>query len=239
MRVIVGCECSGAVRDAFAARGHDAWSCDLKPSENGGNHYQGDIFDIIDDGWDLGIFHPPCTFMCSSGLHWNGRIDGRDQLTDEALQFTCDLMNAKIEKMGFENPVGCISTRIGWDGSKWVVMPKEKNLRKYKGRKSDQIIQPYEFGDDASKATALWLKNLPLLRGTKYFPPRIVEYKGKKVKRWSNQTDSGQNKLPPSEHRATERSRTYKGIAEAMADQWGGETVVYKPALTLFNNYEI
>ena len=202
MKVLVACEFSGVVRDAFAAKGHDAWSCDILPTERPGNHYQGDVRDILNDGWDLMIAHPPCTYLSVSGLHWNKRgklVNGRprSELTEEALSFVRLLMEASIDKIAIENPVSCISSRI---------------------RKPDQIIQPYQFGHDASKATCLWLKNLPTLLPTKYVPGRIVY--GDKM-RWSNQTDSGQNKLGPSEKRASERSKTYRGIAEAMANQWG------------------
>lgn len=142
------------------------------------------------------IAHPPCTYLTVSGLHWNKRQPERAQLTEEALRFVQQLLDAPIPRIALENPVGCISTRI---------------------RRPDQIIQPYNFGEDASKSTCLWLKGLPLLESTGYFPPRMVGGKP----RWSNQTDSGQNKLGPSEDRWKERSRTYQGIADAMAAQWG------------------
>lgn len=199
MRVLVGCECSGRVRDAFRKRGHDAWSCDLLAAS--GYHLQVDVRTILKDGWDLAIFHPPCTYLCSSGLHWNKRVPGRAALTEEALEFVRELLAAPIPRIALENPKGCIGTRI---------------------RKRDQMIQPYQFGDDASKATHLWLKNLPLLTPTKVIEPRIVAsgpYEGKK--RWANQTDSGQNRLGPSEDRWAIRSLTYQGIADAMASQWG------------------
>jgi len=196
VRVLVACEYSGRVRDAFAARGHDAMSCDLLPTDQPGKHYQGDIFDVIDDGWDLMIAHPPCTYLCSSGLHWNKRIDGRQALTDEALEFVRRLLDAPVHRIALENPIGCISSQI---------------------RKPDQTIQPYQFGHDASKSTCLWLKNLPLLTPTELIAPRIVAGK----RRWANQTDSGQNRLPPSADRWKIRSETYQGIAAAMAAQWG------------------
>ena len=190
MKVLVGCEESGIVRDAFIARGHKAISCDILPTASGGPHYQGNVLDIINDGWDMGIFFPSCTFLAGSGLHWNKRIKGRAEKTEEALLFVCALLNAPIDKLSLENPVGCISTRI---------------------RKPDQIIQPWQFGHDASKKTCLWLKNLPPL-----VPTEII------IKaRYANQTPSGQNKLGPSPDRARLRSLTYKGIAEAMATQWG------------------
>lgn len=196
MRVLIACEYSGRVRDAFRERGHDAMSCDLLPTEVDGPHYQGDVFDIINDGWDLMIAHPPCTYLCSSGLHWNKRRPERAALTEEALVFVQRLMDAPIKRMAIENPIGCIGTRI---------------------RKPDQIVQPWMFGDDASKATCLWLNGLMPLYPTQMVEPRIVDGK----KRWGNQTDSGQNKLPPTDDRWKIRSETYIGIARAMAAQWG------------------
>jgi len=195
MRVLIACEHSGAVRDAFIAMGHDAMSCDLLATEVEGPHYKGDVFDIINDGWDLMVAHPPCTYLCSSGLHWNKRVEGREEKTTEALEFARALIEAPVHRIAIENPVGRIGTAI---------------------RKADQYIQPYQFGHDASKRTGLWLKNLPLLIPTMYVEPRIVNG----LKRWSNQTDSGQNKLGPSEDRWKERSKTYEGIAEAMSLQW-------------------
>lgn len=196
MRVLIACESSGVVRYAFKALGHHAVSCDLLPTEKEGYHYQGDIFDIIGHHWDLLIAHPPCTYLCSSGMHWTTRGFRDPQLTEDALLFVRRLMDAPIQRIAIENPVGAISTRI---------------------RKPDQIIQPYQFGDDASKKTCLWLKGLPLLKHTQYVEPRIVNGKP----RWANQTDSGQNRLGPSDDRWKERSKTYSGIANAMAQQWG------------------
>lgn len=196
MRVLVACEYSGTVRNAFIRAGHYALSCDLLPSDSPiGDHYQGNVLDILDHGWDLMIAHPPCTYLCSSGLHWNKRIPDRAQKTEEALEFVQLLLDAPIPKIAVENPIGCISTRI---------------------RKPDQTIQPYQFGDDASKSTCLWLKGLPPLRPTKFVEPRVVNGKP----RWANQTDSGQNRLPPSADRWKIRSETYVGIAEAMVAQW-------------------
>ena len=196
MKVLIACEYSGVVRDAFIARGHDAMSCDLMPTEAAGPHYQGDVRDILSDGWDLMVAHPPCTYLASSGLHWNKRILGRAEKTEEALRFVVLLLDADIPRIALENPVGCISTRI---------------------RKPDQVIQPWQFGADASKATCLWLKNLLPLKQTKLVEPRIVNGRY----RWANQTDSGQNNLAPSETRWMDRSRTYAGVAEAMSIQWG------------------
>lgn len=174
-------------------------SCDLLPTDSPGPHHQGNVIDILDDGWDLMIAFPPCTYLCSSGLHWNKRVPGRQEKTDEALAFVRALLEANIPKIGLENPVGCISSQI---------------------RKPDQFVQPYEFGDDASKRTCLWLKGLPKLTPTRYIEPRIVNGK----KRWGNQTDSGQNRIGPSEDRWKLRSLTYQGIADAMAEQWSQPT---------------
>ncbi len=194
MRVIIGCEFSGTVRDAFAKLGHDVLSCDLLPSEKPGNHYIGNVMDILYDGFDLLVAHPPCTYLAVSGLHWNGRVPGRAEKTEAALKFVQMLMDAPIDKICIENPVSCISSRI---------------------RKPDQIIQPWWFGEDASKKTCLWLKNLPLLAETNRLP-------GDNKTRRANQTPGGQNKLGPSPDRWKDRSRTYQGIADAMAMQFGG-----------------
>jgi hypothetical protein len=196
MKVLVACEYSGRVRDAFIKLGHEAMSCDLLPTDSPGPHYQGDVFDIINDGWDLMIAHPPCTYLSVSGMHWTTRGIRDPKLTEDALDFVSKLLNAPIKRIALENPVSIISSRI---------------------RKPDQIIQPYEYGHNASKKTCLWLQNLPLLKSTKIIEPRIVN--GKKV--WDNQTDSGQNKLAPSKDRWKIRSTTYQGIADAMAQQWG------------------
>lgn len=196
MRVLVACEYSGIVRDCFASLGHDAMSCDLLPTEKPGQHHQGNVLDIISLGWDLMIAHPPCTYLSVSGMHWTVRGLRDPKLTEDALDFVRTLMNAPIKRICIENPVSVISSRI---------------------RKSDQVIHPYQFGHDASKSTCLWLKNLPLLKPTQFIEPRMVNGK----KRWGNQTDSGQNKLGPSDTRWKERSKTYEGIALAMAKQWG------------------
>ena len=192
----MACEYSGTVRDAFIAAGHEAMSCDLLPTDVPGPHYQGDVRDLLGDGWDLMVAHPPCTYLCSSGLHWNKRVPGRAELTEEALEFVRELLAAPIQKIAVENPIGAIGTRI---------------------KKATQTIQPWQFGHDASKATCLWLQNLPPLRPTAFVEPRIVNGK----QRWGNQTDSGQNRLPPSKDRWKIRSETYPGIARAMAEQWG------------------
>lgn len=204
MRVLVTFERSGIVRDAFAEQGHDAWSCDLAPTQRPGQHMQCDAFEAIASReWDLMIAHPPCTYLCSSGLHWNGRRPGRADLTEAALDVVRRLLAAPVPKIGIENPHGRIGTAI---------------------RPADQTIQPWQFGDDASKATGLWLVGLPLLvpdvaphPGRMAIDPRT----GKTVRRWANQTDSGQNRLGPSPDRAVLRAQTYPGIARAMAQQWG------------------
>lgn len=212
MKVLIGCETSGKTRDAFIARGHEAMSCDLLPTDVPGPHYQGDVRDVLGYGWDAAIFHPSCTFLTSSGLHWNLNPDsyrfGGAQ-TEEALEFVRMLLACGIPRIALENPAGCIGTRI---------------------RPADQYIQPYEFGDDASKKTGLWLVNLPKLTidPAKRFRGRMVEWpkgSGRMVERWANQTDSGQNKLPPSADRWKLRSETYSGIAEAFAEQWGGDFI--------------
>lgn len=209
MRVLVACEYSGTVRDAFLARGHYAMSCDLLPTDKPGPHYQGDVRDVLGDGWDAMIAHPPCTSL-TIAAEWAykdvqtkrikpGTLIGaaRRQAREEAIAFVMMLANADIPDIAIENPVGVLSSR-------W--------------RKPDQIVQPWQFGHDASKATCLWLKGLPPLVATKPIPGRVV---GGRM-RWGNQTDSGQNKLPPTADRWKLRSTTYAGIADAMASQWGG-----------------
>lgn len=206
--VLIACESSGTVRQAFRALGADAWSCDLLPADdNSPHHIQGDaIHATRNRHWDILICHPPCTYLCSSGLHWEKRQPGRAALREEAAQFAVDLWNAPIQRIALENPIGALSRYIG---------------------KPTQTIQPYEFGHDASKRTALWLKGLPPLRPTGFVEPRIpgadqLDMFGAPIgkPRWGNQTDSGQNKLPPSADRWKLRSKTYEGIAAAMAAQW-------------------
>jgi hypothetical protein len=175
-------------------------SFDFLPSEAEGPHIQGDIREHTYDGFDLIVAHPECTYLCSSGQHWNRRVAKRSEATAAALDIVRWVLNLPARRLCLENPIGIISTQI---------------------RKPDQIIQPYQYGDDASKATCLWLKGLHPLRPTALIPPRITWTNGKPAMRWSNQTDSGQNRSTPSETRWMERSRTYQGIAEAMADQWG------------------
>lgn len=180
MKILIACEYSGTVRDAFAALGHDATSCDLLPTEKPGPHYQGDVLDIIGQGWDLMIAHPPCTHLAVSGSRCF-HLKQKEQA--EALDFVRRLMAAPIPFICIENPVSVISTKI---------------------RKPDQVIQPWMFGHGETKATCLWLKGLPPLR-----PTNIVE--GREQRVW---------KMPPGPNRWKERSRTYTGIAEAMAEQW-------------------
>ena len=192
MKVLVACEYSGTVRDAFRARGHDAMSCDLLPTDVPGPHHQGDVRDVLGDGWDLMVAHPPCTYLSVSGMHWTRRGLRDPQLTEDALSFVRLLMDAPIARIAVENPVSIISSRI---------------------RKPDQIVHPWQFGHDASKRTCLWLKNLPPLVPTDILP-------GDAKTRRANQTPSGQNKLGPSPDRWKIRSATYQGIADAMANQW-------------------
>ena len=191
MKVLVACEFSGIVREAFKVKGHDAISCDLLPSEIPGNHYKGDVRDIIDDGFDLMIAHPPCTHLAVSGARW---FKDKKVEQKEALDFVRLLMSADIPKIAIENPVSIISTHI---------------------RKPDQIVQPYMFGDPHTKTTCLWLKNLPLLQPTNIVSKgkRHITKSGKSLPEWYN--------LPPSEDRAEIRSKTFEGFARAMAEQWG------------------
>lgn len=197
MRVLAACEWSGTVRKAFRNKGHDAWSCDILSALGGSPyHIKGDVLNVLNDGWDMMIAHPPCNHLAVSGaLHFHKKLDQQKA----ALEFVQKLLDAPIKHICLENPVSIISSHI---------------------RKPDDIIQPYNFGHDASKTTCLWLKNLPKLERTKYIPPRIVERDGKKYKRWANQTDSGQNALGPSKNRSKLRAITYEGIAEAMASQY-------------------
>lgn len=190
MRVLIACEFSGRVREAFKARGHDAWSCDLLPTEIPGQHIIGDVLEILNLGyggpysesinWDLGIFHPPCTRLAVSGARWFSQYK---QEQEEALEFVRKLMDAPFPH-ALENPISVISTAI---------------------RKPDQIIQPWQFGHPETKATCLWLKNLPPLK-----PTNIVEGRTARVHR-----------EPPGPDRWKNRSRTLQGIADAMAQQWG------------------
>jgi site-specific DNA-cytosine methylase len=184
VRVLVACEYSGTVRDAFAARGHDAWSCDLLPTERLGNHIHGDVLQHLHRNWDLMIAHPPCTHLAVSGARW---FKDKQIEQAEALDFVRRLLDAPIPRIALENPISIISSRI---------------------RKPDQIIQPWQFGHGETKATCLWLKNLPKLT-----PTNIVEGREARI-----------HKMPPGPDRWKERSRTFEGIAQAMAEQWGSRT---------------
>lgn len=179
-KILIACEFSGAVRDAFAARGHNATSCDLLPSDKPGKHYQGSVLDIIGDGWDLMIAHPPCTYLAISGARW---FKDKKAEQAEALAFVRALLAAPIDRICLENPISIISTKV---------------------RKPDQIIQPWQFGHGETKATCLWLKNLPKLQYTD-----VVAGRSDRI-----------HKMPQTANRWRLRSLTYAGIAAAMADQW-------------------
>jgi site-specific DNA-cytosine methylase len=181
MKTLIACEYSGVVRDAFIAQGHDAISCDLLPTDISGPHYQGDVRDILEDGFDLMVAHPPCTHLAVSGARW---FKDKQVEQAEALDFVRLLLAAPIDKIALENPISIISSRI---------------------TKPDQIIQPWQFGHGETKATCLWLKNLPKLQ-----PTQIVDGREAKV-----------HKMSPGPNRWKERSKTYQGIANAMAQQWG------------------
>lgn len=196
MKVLVACEFSGTVRDAFIKAGHDAMSCDLEPTDSSGPHYQGDMFDIINDGWDLMIAHPPCTHLAVSGArHFEKkRADGRQQ---QGIDFFMKVINAPIPKIAVENPIGIMSSLY---------------------RKPDQIIQPWEYGHKTTKATCLWLKDLPLLKPTNIVDKGeyVVFPSGKRMSKWY--ADSSKN-TPKERERI--RNKTFQGIADAMAAQWG------------------
>jgi len=195
LKVLIACEYSGKVRDAFTKLGHFAMSCDLLPSDTPGLHYQGDVFDVIDQGWDIMIAHPPCTHLAVSGAkHFAAKQASGVQ--QEALEFVRRLLDAPIPKIALENPVSIISSAI---------------------RKPDQIIQPYMFGHEATKTTCLWLKGLPHLTPTDMVNKgeRHVTKSGKSLPKWYN--------LPPGPDRWKVRSATFQGIADAMAAQWGGQ----------------
>ena len=186
MKVLIACEFSGIVRDAFISRGHSAWSCDYLPTERPGPHILGDVLTVLEDGWDMMIAHPPCTYLTVSGNKWmnHPRFPDRPRQREGALEFVRTLLNAPIPKIALENPIGVISSRI---------------------RKPDQVIQPWMFGHGETKATCLWLKGLPKLT-----PTDVVDGREQRL-----------HYLPPSKDRWKERSRTFPGIAKAMADQWG------------------
>lgn len=203
-QMLIGCEHSGAVRRAMRAAGLDCWSCDLLPADDGSPHHiVGDVLAVMRARpWVAFGLHPDCTFLTAAGIHWNDRGRGW-QRTRAALAFVRELIAAAGSVPWYlENPVSIIGTQV---------------------REPDQTIQPYDFGEDASKRTCLWLNGLPLLRPTRRTPGRRVEWprgSGRIVERWANQTDSGQNRLPPSADRWKQRSKTYPGIGAAMAAQW-------------------
>ena len=186
MKVLIACEFSGIVREAFAKRGHDVWSCDLLPTEIPGKHIQGDFLKILNDKWDLGIFFVPCTRITNSGVRWLIERNLWKEL-DEACVLFCSALNAPISKIAVENPI-----------------PHKYAVERI-GKKYDQIIQPYQFGHGETKATCLWLIGLPLLKPTKIVSGRLARV----------------HREPPSAERWKNRSRTYEGIANAMAEQWG------------------
>lgn len=205
MRVLIACEYSGIVREAFARRGHDAWSCDLLPTEQPGQHYQGDVRDMLGDDWDMVIAHPPCTHLAVSGAAWfeEKRADGRQQ---EAIDFFMRFARLKCERVAIENPVGIMS-------SVW--------------REPDQTIHPWQFGHAEQKATCLWLKNLPRLQPTRNVYGEMMQLPRNQRERL--------HFLPPSDTRSMERSRTFQGIADAMAEQW---SVLYPVNVELFAGVE-
>ena len=200
MKVLVACEYSGTVRDAFRARGHDAMSCDILPTDVDGPHYQGDVRDIINDGWDLMIAHPPCTYLTNSGVTWLHKDPSRWAKLDEGAAFFKSLLDAPIPRIAVENPImhKYAKERIG-------------------GVKQSQVIQPWMFGHMEQKATCLWLKGLPLLRPTNDVKAAMMALPDNERQRL--------HYLPPSEDRWKKRSTTFKGIAEAMAAQWSIEGV--------------
>jgi hypothetical protein len=199
MNILLACQCSGELRELLRDMGHNALTCDLKPAEDGSPHHiQGDaIRSAYEESWDCMIAMPECRYLCSSGQHHNDKPGQRTlQDVEDAVLFATKLKDAPIKHKCIENSIGILSTR-------W--------------RKPDQIIQPHWFGDDASKSTALWMMDFPLLKPNDPVAPRAVIYKGKVFYRWSNQTDSGQNKLGPSPTRSADRARTYPGVARAFA----------------------
>lgn len=203
MRVLVACEFSGTVRDAFTKLGHDAWSCDIVPSDTPGNHFQCDLFEIIDNNWDLIIAHPPCTYLTVTGNKWfkpeyKERFPNREKDRIQAIEFFTKIYNCNIPKICIENPIGIMSTVL---------------------KKPDQIVHPWQFGHSASKSTCLWLKGLPELIPTNIVSKgEFITYKsGKRMSKWY--ADAA--KLSPTE-RAKVRNKTFQGIADAMANQWGG-----------------
>ena len=202
MKVLIACEFSGTVRESFAEKGHDAWSCDIEPTDIPGNHYQGDVKDILKEGWDMMIAHPPCTYLTVTGNKWfkpeyKDRFPNRQQDREDAIKFFMMLAEAPIDKIVIENPIGIMSTTY---------------------KKPNQIIHPWQFGHEASKSTCLWIKGLPNLEPTNIVGKgEFVTYKsGKRMTKWYADAAS----KPPKE-RAKIRNTTFQGIASAMANQWG------------------
>ena len=218
VKVLVACEFSGAVRDAFIGGGHEAMSCDLLPCETPGPHYQGDIFDVVDDKWDLMIAFPPCTYLTLTGNKWfkpefAERFPTRQQNRKDAIEFFMKLANLPISKIAIENPIGVMSSNY---------------------RTPDQIIQPWQYGFPTTKATCLWIKGLPLLQPTKIVDKGevVISKSGNRMSRWYYET----SKLPLKNGvRAKARSVTFQGIADAMADQWGTEKVNNNMQMELLN----
>lgn len=201
MKVLVACEYSGRVRDAFIARGHDAMSCDLLPTEVPGPHHQGDVFDVIGDGWDLMVAHPPCTYLANSSVIWlmpgGVRNEERWAKMEQGAAFFRSLLEAPIPRIAVENPI------------------IHGHARRLIGAGQNQVVQPWQFGHGETKATCLWLKNLPPL-----MPTEVVD--GREQRVW---------RLPPGPDRWKERSRTFPGIAEAMADQWSDLPTIVVPSI--------
>lgn len=195
MRVLVACEYSGTVRDAFKAKGHDAWSCDILPTDTEGQHYQCDVREVLNQGWDLMIAHPPCTYLTNSGVTWLHRDPSRWQKLDDAADFFRTLLNAPIPHICIENPI------------------MHKHAKERIGVHQSQVIQPWMFGHMEQKATCLWLKGLPLLKQTNDVKAEMLRLPDAQRQRlhW----------LPPSKDRWKIRSKTFQGIADAMAAQWG------------------
>lgn len=207
MKVLVACEFSGVVRDAFAALGHEAWSCDLLPTERPGHHLQCDVLDVLGDGWDLMVAHPPCTYLASMGVWWNHKRPERWALTEVAFAFGRSLAAAPIPRIAIENPVGYLN-------SHW--------------RKPDQIINPWQFGHEANKPTCLWLNQLPRLVPTKIVGKGrfYTKANGNRASVWCHRISGTR------QDRAKVASRTFQGIADAMAAQWGGEAAQASTAST-------
>lgn len=199
LKVLVACEESGVVRDAFIKKGHDAMSCDILPTSSLGPHYRGDVRDILEHGWDLMIGHPPCTYLTNAGARWiyDDRYPDRRQKQEEAFEFFMQLWDAPIKSIALENPIGAVSRLF---------------------RKPDQIIKPLMFGQGSTKQTCLWLKNLPKLTATDIVEPEYhVSKSGRKWDKWFFESSL----ISDLEERSKFRSKTFKGVADAMAQQWG------------------